>query len=106
MKRGFKKSRLHQQVGSGSGGSGSNVKVSVLNSRSFDNQAFHARCLSNHICCSAIFTEERANKNHLRLQVYTVKQNKNKTIIILQLISENDWSEVRPKRLKFQQVRD
>ena len=58
------KSRLHQQVSSGSGGGGSNVKVSVLNSRSFDNQAFHARCLSNHICCSAIFTEERANKNH------------------------------------------
>ena len=60
----LKKSRLHQQVSSGSGGGGSNVKVSVLNSRSFDNQAFHARCLSNHICCSAIFTEERANKNH------------------------------------------
>lgn len=39
----LKKSRLHQQVSSGSGGGGSNVKVSVLNSRSFDNQAFHAR---------------------------------------------------------------
>ena len=30
MKRGFKKSRPHQQVSSGSGGGGSNVKVSVL----------------------------------------------------------------------------
>ena len=69
MKRGFKKSRLHQQVGNGSGGGGGNVKVSVLNSRSFDNQAFHARCLSNHICCSAIFTEEIENKSHLRLHV-------------------------------------
>ena len=69
MKRGLEKSRLQQLVGSGSGGGGGNVKVSVsLNSRSFDNQAFHAWCLSNHICCSAIFTDEIANKNHSRSQ--------------------------------------
>ena len=69
MKRGLKKSRLQQLVGSGIGGGGSNVKVSVLNSRSFDNQTFHARCLGNYICCSAIFTEEIATKYQSRPQV-------------------------------------